>query len=115
MKGIVAEVLHLPQVWGLPSVDTGELVLYPHEDPPLIEVTPDVAALWHGVQVRWRMLHFEEPSDVFVRLRAAFACISHFFESCEHQGMGRPDKCRMIQALSMHGAVWVSGCQPAAS
>jgi hypothetical protein len=39
------------QVWGLPNVDTGELVLYPREDPPLIETTPDVAALWHEVQV----------------------------------------------------------------
>ena len=39
------------KVWGVPSAETGELVLYPREQPPLIRVSPDVAALWHEVVV----------------------------------------------------------------
>ena len=40
------------KVWGVQSAETGELVLYPREQPPLIRVSPDVAALWHEVVVR---------------------------------------------------------------
>lgn len=40
-------------IWALPSVDTGGGdVLYPREERPLIQVSPDVAALWHEVSVR---------------------------------------------------------------
>ena len=49
------------QVWGLPNVDTGELVLYPREHPPIIETTPDVAALWHEVQVCCLLLPWPPP------------------------------------------------------
>ena len=39
------------KVWGVQSAETGELVLYPREHPPLIKVSADVAALWHEVAV----------------------------------------------------------------
>ena len=39
------------KVWGVQSAETGELVLYPREQPPLIRVSHDVAALWHEVVV----------------------------------------------------------------
>ncbi len=39
------------KVWGVLSAETGELVLYPREHPPLIKVSADVAALWHEVAV----------------------------------------------------------------
>ena len=39
------------KVLGVLSAETGELVLYPREHPPLIKVSADVAALWHEVAV----------------------------------------------------------------
>lgn len=81
----------MPQVWGLPDVDTGELVLYPREDPPLIQVTPDVAALWHEVQVRRCMQQIEysekacmPPSDQreMVRKHPILRCVT-----AEHAGV----------------------------
>lgn len=38
-------------LWALPHHDGNDLVLYPREDPPVITVSPDVAALWHEVEV----------------------------------------------------------------
>lgn len=47
------------KVWGIQSAETGELVLYPREHPPLIKVSADVAALWHEVMVRCRLLQVQ--------------------------------------------------------
>lgn len=38
-------------LWALPHQDANELVLYPREDPPVIIVSPEVAALWHEIEV----------------------------------------------------------------
>ncbi len=44
-------------IWALPSVDVGgDDVLYPREERPLIRVDPDVAALWHEVTVRYKLI-----------------------------------------------------------
>ena len=51
------------KIWGIQSAETGELVLYPREHPPLIKVSADVAALWHEVTVRCRLLQVPR-SDV---------------------------------------------------
>lgn len=38
-------------LWALPHHDSNELMLYPRDFPPVISISPDVAALWHEIEV----------------------------------------------------------------
>ncbi len=44
-------------LWTLPHHDSNELMLYPRDFPPVISVSPDVAALWHEIEVRFPLPH----------------------------------------------------------
>ena len=52
------------KVWGVQSAETGELVLYPREHPPLIKVSADVAALWHEVAVSDALLNLQIQQQI---------------------------------------------------
>ena len=58
------------KVWGVQSAETGELVLYPREHPPLIKISADVAALWHEVAVSSAICRFD-----YTRWQATVTCL----------------------------------------